>query len=175
MIIKHTESALMRVEGTLIDLETIGEFDRRFHSSDTRYYAQLLPTIFGFITGNELVQYCAEEPSDIPALVTKMNDLLPTFSPPFFALNCIFEQGVCTHKCEFPLDPLIDVRGGNTYERKWDVRARLGISTYNDPFNGDGYKCMTEWEKGNYPDCMKHNRACLLIERDILEHTKGLK
>ncbi|MHA1972452.1 MAG: hypothetical protein ACTSW1_05655 [Candidatus Hodarchaeales archaeon] len=164
----------MHQKGTLIDLETIGEFDRRYHHKDSRQYAQLQPTIFGYISENTLVQYCAEGPDEISNIIDIMSNTLPTFDPPFYALNCFFENGVCTHACNYPLDPMIDVRGGNSMEKKWGVRARLGIPTYNDPFNGNGYTCLLEWEKGNFKECMKHNRACLLIERDILERTKKI-
>ena len=175
MVITSTESPSMQPQGTVIDFETIGEFDRNYSSRDTRQYALLKPTIFGYLTDGKMVQYCAEGISDIENIVTIMNEILPTLEPPFYALNCYFERGVCTHSCTFTPKPLIDVRGGNTYERKWDVRKRLGIPTYDDPFNGNGYTCMLEWHKENYKDCMKHNRACLLIEKDILEHTQGVK
>ena len=171
MVIKHNESARMQMTGTVIDLETIGEFDRQYHYSDTRQYAKLKPTIFGYLSGNNLVQYCAEGPADISNVVKKMNEILPTLETPFYALNCNFEKGVCTHSCTHTPEPLLDVRGGNTFEKKWDARARLGIPTYDDPFNGEGYTCVLEWQKNNYIDCLKHNRACLLIERDILERT----
>ncbi len=136
MVITLTESAPMPVQGTVIDLETIGAFDNRYSYTDTRQYALLKPTIFGYLTENNLVQCCAEGISDIENVVTIMNEILPTLEPPFYALNCHFERGVCTHSCTFIPEPLIDVRGENSRERKWDVRARLGIPTYDDPFNG---------------------------------------
>lgn len=174
MVIKYQETSKMHMSGTIIDLETIGEFDRQYHYSDTRQYAKLKPTIFGYLTGDNLVQYCAEGLADISNVVTIMNDILPSLDPPFYALNCNFEKGVFTHYCNNMPEPLIDMRGEKSFERKWDARARLGISTYDDPFNGKGYTCVLEWKKDNYSDCLKHNRACLLIERDILERTQGL-
>ena len=51
---------------------------------------------------------------------------------------------------------------------KWELRDILKISTYDDPFNGDSSKCDTHWVNRDYSSCIKHNRACLLIERDIL-------
>ena len=172
MVIECREFVGMFGSGTIIDLETVGEFDRRFNSTDSRQYAQLRPTIFGYLSEGTLVQYCAEGYSDTFSLVDIMNATLPSLDSPFYALNCHFERGVCVHSCTCVPEPLLDVRGENSRERKWDVRARLGIPTYNDPFNGNGYTCLLEWQNGNYADCLNHNRACLLIERDILEHNQ---
>ena len=102
-----------------------------------------------------------------------MNTTIPKLNPPYYAYNCYFEQGVCTHSCTCVPEPLYDVRGRDSRIRKWDLRARLGISKYDDPFKGNGYTCLLEWQKNNYSDCLKHNRACLLVERDILYNSKS--
>ena len=174
MIFIEQKTAPIKLKGTVIDLETVGGFDDRFRSTDTRRYAPQKPTIFGYLTKDTMIQYCAEGQEDIQNIVTKMNEILPSLEPPFYALNCHFERGVCTHSCTFVPEPLIDVRGENSRERKWDVRARLGIPKYDDPFNGSGYQCILEWQKENYDDCLKHNQACLQIERDILQTLQGL-
>lgn len=175
MVIEARESVDFRFAGTLIDFETIGEFDRQYPSQDTRRYANLKPIIFGYITGRVLVQYCAEGPDDIEALVRVMNDRLPNLSGPFYALNCHFERGVSANSCAYVPQPLVDVRGHRYSGSKWAIREQLGIPQYSDPFDGDGLRCMREWGLGNYPDCLRHNRACLLIERDIQEHARGMK
>ena len=172
MVIESREFVGMFGGGTIIDLETIGRFDRRYDSTDSRQYAGLRPTIFGYLSEGVLVQHCAEGPGDIPLIIEIMNQILPVLEPPFYALNCYFKHGVCKHSCNFIPEPLIDVRGVNSRESKWDVRRRLGIPTYDDPFNGVGYTCIQEWKNENYSDCLKHNRACLLIERDILEYNR---
>ncbi len=174
MLIEVREPVIFRFAGTVIDYETIGEFDRQYPSQDPRCYAQLKPVIFGYITGETLVQYCAEGPEDIEALVRVMNDKLPRLSPPFYALNCHFERGVSFNSCKFVPDPLLDVRANRYYGPKWAIREELGIPTHSDPFDGDGLRCMREWGLGNYADCLRHNRACLLIERDIQEHAREL-
>jgi len=68
---------------------------------------------------------------------------------------------------------IVDVRGG-ARGSKWELREKLEIPTYDDPFNGVGRKCAVGWLNGEYEKCMKHNRACLQIERDILEIIRGL-
>lgn len=175
MVIEYVEGVDFRLAGTLIDYETVGEFDWNYSPKDTRHYASIRPVIFGYITNGSLVQYCAEGPEDIEALIRIMNDRLPNLSGPFFALNCHFERGVSTNSCTYVPQPLLDVRGNKYSGPKWTIREQLGIPTYSDPFDGDGLRCMREWELGNYPDCLRHNRACLLIERDIQEYARGIK
>ena len=51
---------------------------------------------------------------------------------------------------------------------KESIVKELGISAYDDPFPGAGVKCIEEFKRGNIADCLKHNRACLLKERNIL-------
>lgn len=170
LVIFKEEKVKTSFKGTIIDLETTGNFNYAYPSYDARRYAFHKPTIFGYLSNSTLVQYCAEGLSDISNVTKIMNETIPTLKTPFYALNCHFERGVCTYTCSVTPNPLIDVRGNRLRGGKWDIRARLGIPTYNDPFNGSGYICMLEWQKGNYPDCLSHNRACLLIERDIMSH-----
>ncbi|MHA1840184.1 MAG: hypothetical protein ACTSYO_09565 [Candidatus Ranarchaeia archaeon] len=172
MVIEFKEPASIRTKGTIIDLESIGDFDRTYPPWDPRQYASLSPTIFGYITGDVLVQHCAEGEEEIPSLIDTMKDTLPELEDPFYALNTNFERCLIENTCG--LKPIfIDVRG-RMRGAKWAIREQLGIPTYNDPFNGNGFQCLQEWQKGNYHECMKHNRACLLIERDIHEHSIGL-
>jgi hypothetical protein len=174
MVIEVQELVIFQFAGTLIDYETIGEFDRHYPSQDPRCYAQLKPVIFGYITGGTLIQYCAEGPDDLEALIGIMNDTLPRLSTPFYALNCHFERGVSFNSCKFVPDPLLDVRANRFFGPKWTIREELGIPRHSDPFDGNGEKCMREWEMGHYSDCLKHNRACLLIERDIQTHARSI-
>ena len=43
-----------------------------------------------------------------------------------------------------------------------------GDQEKNRQVTGAGVKCIEEFKRGNIADCLKHNRACLLKERDIL-------
>lgn len=167
-----TESTKMRLKGTIIDIETIGEFDQEFHPHDYRHYRNLKPTILGYITGNVLVQYCAEGHQDINNLIEIISDTIPRLEDPFYALNRHFERGILHNACG--LEPIfIDVRGPLTGS-KWAIREILGIPTYDDPYDGEGYKCAEGWLVGDHENCLKHNRACLLIERDILHNVRRI-
>ena len=166
-MLENKETIKRGVNGTIIDIETIGEFIRQYPSYDLMCYSELRPTIFGYLTEDNLVQYCAEGSNDISELIKIIRDTMPQLPKPYYALNCYFERGILFHRCD--LEPeFIDVRG-ETRGRKWAIRESLGIPSYNDPFNGVGYTCLLEWKKENYGQCLAHNRACLLIERDILE------
>ena len=174
MVREHREPSSMRIKGTIIDLESTGEFDREYPPWDPRQYASISPTIFGYITGETLVQHCAEGEEEIQEIVEIMKDALPRLEKPFYALNCNFEKCVITNTCGQE-HPFHDVRERKYRGSKWAIRERLGIPTYGDPFDGDGLRCMLEWHEGNYDDCLRHNRACLLIERDIQEFARGIR
>lgn len=162
----------LRLKGTILDIETVGEFEQRFPSWDERYYTNLQPTILGYLTDDVLVQHCAEGFDEIGKLIEEMLDTIPKLESPVFALNSRFERHILKKSCN--LEPLIvDVRG-IVPGSKWKLREKLGIPTYDDPFNGVGRKCAIEWLNGEYEKCMKHNRACLQIERDILEKLRRL-
>jgi hypothetical protein len=173
MVREHREHSSMRIKGTIIDLESTGEFDRAYPPWDPRQYANISPTIFGHITGETLVQHCAEGEEEIQDIVAIMKEALPMLEQPFYALNCSFERCIITNTCGQE-HHFQDVRENKFYSSKWAIREQLGIPTYDDPFHGDGLRCMHEWHQGNYGDCLRHNRACLLIERDIQEHARGI-
>jgi hypothetical protein len=173
MVIENFEHVPVFFEGSIIDLETIGDFDEIYRLWDPRRYIDFKPTIFGYICGNSLVQYCAEGYDEIADIISLMKKTLPNLERPFYAFNTNFEVGVIQNTCSY--QPFfIDIRD-NLYGSKWDIRKQLDIFTYNDPFNGEGCRCDSEWKIGNYDDCMKHNRACLLIERDIHDCVRSLK
>ena len=174
MVLVRQEHSFMRVRGTIIDLESIGGFDRAYTSWDPRQYAYISPTIFGYITGETLVQHCAEGEEQIQDVVEIMKYTLPELEKPFYALNCSFERCIIANTCG-QTHTFRDVRENKYHGSKWAIRQRLGIPTYDDPFHGDGLRCIHEWHRGNYHDCLRHNRACLLIERDIQEHAKGMR
>jgi hypothetical protein len=171
MVLENTEQVETKFKGTIIDLESIGDFNYDFPRWKPEHYLGIRPTIFGYLTNDMLVQYCAESESEIPVIVDEMKKTIPKLEEPFYALNTHFESCVILNTCSLE-PPFRDVRHYKLSGGKWDIRKFLGFPTYGDPFNGIGYRCLLEWKKGNYYDCLKHNRACLLIERDIYEYTR---
>jgi hypothetical protein len=153
-----------RLKGSIIDIETTGGINFQRSPRDSSFYENLQPTIFGYLSDDLLVQYCAEGENEINNLIDIMSRI--QLDEPCFALNIRFERNILIKFCKRDLW-ITDVRFG-MYGSKWDIRERLGIPTYDDPFDGDSAKCDSTWVVGDYDNCLKHNRSCLLIERDIL-------
>ena len=171
VLIKKEPSSMM-YPGTIIDIETIGSFNYNYPKYEAEHYASVIPTIFGLLTNRSLVQYCAEGTRDIRNLLRKINSVLPILEEPLLALNCNFEYNVLSNCNCFVPPNFVDVRGQLLQASKWSIRERYGFPKYDDPFEGDGSLCIFEWQKGNYEDCLRHNRSCLLIERDIYEYVR---
>lgn len=156
-------------DGTIIDLETVGQFCRYYDSRDYQY---LEMTIFGYINNEELMIFCAEGKDAITELIQKSIALLDSLERPFLAYNCCFEMGVLYHSCglriKFDGDLMKEKVQGIKWENKREACAELGVSKHGDPFNGFGRKCSEAWLNENYEEAIRHNRSCLLSERDIL-------
>ena len=165
MVIVHSEVTKSNLRGTVIDIETIGEFC--CEHQDSRRYQDIIPVIFGHIDDNRLQIFCAKCDNSIEELKDTIIQILPELKRPLYAFNCCFEQGVLFHSCR------IDVKfDGELTKEKFESKklavASLGIGDYDDPFDDTGFKCKLAWEKGNTGLSIRHNRSCLLKERDIL-------
>ncbi|RLC31798.1 hypothetical protein DRH13_02535 [Candidatus Woesebacteria bacterium] len=154
------------LKGTIIDLETIGSIRNKF--KDTRRYEKVKPYIFGYLTGDTIVQKYVEKPDYIPELVQWIKKAILTnlFQEPLYAFFTEFEIGViyCATGIKVNFDRELKKGVGS----KESIVKQIGISAYEDPFPGAGVKCIEEFKRGNLEDCLKHNRACLLKERDLL-------
>jgi hypothetical protein len=167
MIITRNEKFSSNFKGTIIDLETIGDFSRQFADNDSKQYQNLKPTILGYITKNELTISCAKGNDAIDELIERGVELIPSLEKPLFAFQSRFERGVFHHS--FGVKIAFDGElNRETFERKGNACTELGIPNYGDPFNHDGRLCYLAWAKGDYENAIKHNRNCLLSERDIL-------
>lgn len=166
-IIHLREVPTIKFEGTIIDIETIGDFDRSFkHSGDSREYRKLQQIIFGYLDSKELHVMCAKGPSAIKTLEGEARAVLESLKKPFYAYQCDFERGVWFHQLGTPIE--IENELQQTMERKEAVCRRLGIAEYDDPFHGEGYRCEDAWLREDYATVIAHNRSCLLKEREIM-------
>ena len=165
MVIVHSEEIKSDFEGTIIDIESIGDFCGGHQ--DSREYQEIIPVIFGFIDKNGLKIHCAKGIESIDKIKNIITDTLPKLTKPLYAFNCNFERGSFHHACGIAID-FDGELDREKYESKRNAIITLGIENYDDPFNDDGYKCKLAWEKGKYKLSIKHNRSCLLKERDIL-------
>jgi len=164
VIIEHKQDISSNFEGTIIDIETIGEFLNQY--PDSRRYKDIQLVIFGFINRHALHIFCAEGTEAISELKEKTKNTIDSLERPFYAFNSEFERGVLFYE----LGKEIDFNGELQEIRESKARAvrDLGIPNYDDPFYDRGFLCIEAWEKGEFDKAMAHNRACLLKERDIL-------
>jgi len=167
--------------GTIIDIETIGNYRRReYPKHDSREYKDLKIVIFGYINKQEWHIYCAAGIKDIPELEEKAKQLLTTLrnERPLYAFNCHQEMGVFFHRLNEKI--LMDKElQSEEYEPKEEALRKLGIAeSYGDPFHTNqkpGAACMRAWESGDFDRAIQHNRACLFKEQALLLHGRGIK
>ena len=164
MIIEHEEDISSNFEGTVIDIETVGEFNNQY--ADSRRYKYIQLVIFGFINRHGLHIFCAKGMEAISELKEKAKEIFDGLERPFYAFNSEFERGVLFYELGREIDFDGELQRGT--EPKKAVVRDLGISNYDDPFYDRGLWCMKAWEAGEFDAAIAHNRACLLKERDIL-------
>jgi len=165
MIIERKEDISSNFEGTIIDIETTGEFCNQY--PDSRQYKDIQLVIFGFINRHALQILCAKGMRAIDELRERTGKIIDSMERPFYAFNCNFESGVLFYE----LGKKIVFDGElqkEKYESKVNAVGDLGIPNYDDPFYDRGFPCMKAWEAGEFEQAIAHNRACLLKERDIL-------
>lgn len=165
MVKVFSEDMNLDFEGTIIDLETKGNFQTQYF--DSRRYSSIIPVIFGIISKDELKIISAEDENDIEQLKKEIKVNLPRLNQPYYAFNSNFETGTLFHSCSY----LVDFHGElnkEMYEGKWKAVQELGISNYDDPFNDKGLECSKAWLRGEIDKAIAHNRSCLLKEKDIL-------
>ncbi|MFB0557347.1 MAG: hypothetical protein ACETVW_05780 [Dehalococcoidia bacterium] len=167
-IIKRRIGMNSDFNGTIIDIETIGEFDYNpVYEDDSRRVKNIQQVILGLFGKKGIRIFCARGKDTIRELNSLTAQILDRLERPFYAFNANFESGVWFHQ----LDKKIIFDGelqGFPRENKGNARKSLGIPNYDDPFNDDGYLCMIAWERRQFEQAIAHNKACLLKERDIL-------
>ena len=172
MIIERRENLHSDFQGTIIDIETIGEFNRGYPPKDSRRYKDIKQVIFGYIQNDYLQIYCAKQIEAIELLKQKTIEIINNLQRPFYSFNCDFESGVWFHH----LGIQVEFDGELTkekFEKKADTVRQLKIPNYDDPFYDNGLLCMLAWNKSDLTNAIAHNRACLLKERDILIKRKS--
>lgn len=166
MIKVYSEDSERSFTGTIIDLETIGNFKKY---KDSRVYSEITPVIFGFINDDGIQIHYAINMESIEELKNEMKQILSPLESkkPFYAFNTDFERGVLFHSLNLDVEFEGEL---NTwpFEAKKSAVKELEIPNYDDPFNDDGLKCKEAWLEGEIDKAIAHNRSCLLKERQIL-------
>ena len=168
MILEHKEDITSDFNGTVIDIEATGEFNKLYKGkNDSREYEDFQQVILGLFGKKGISIFCAKGKEAIRELNSLTEQILDKLERPFFAFNTHFESSVFFHQLGKTIDfdgELQCYRG----ESKGKARAELYIPNYDDPFNDMGKLCMQAWLRGEFDKAIAHNRACLLKERDIL-------
>ncbi len=166
VIQEYTEEFKTNFEGTIIDIETIGEFDISY-PYDSRHYRKFKQVIFGYIDRDLLHIYCAKNQEGIEKLKSMTPEIFTGLKRPYYAFNCNFESGVWFHQIGLQINFDGELQG-EPFESKKNAILRLKIPNYNDPFWDKGQMCIKAWNDQDFDRTIAHNRACLLKERDIL-------
>ena len=169
-IIKIREDITSNFNGTIIDIETIGEPTKnRLYTTynDSRQCENVQQVLLGLINDKELQIFCTTNKEGIEELRFNTEKILNSLQRPFYAFNADFESSVWFHHVGITIKFDGELQKFK-FESKVDARANLDIPNYDDPFNDNGKLCIVSWETEAFDKIIKHNRACLLKERDIL-------
>jgi hypothetical protein len=162
------EEIVSDFKGTIIDIETIGEFNGRYRNTgDWREYEGIQQVIFGLINSQYLQILWVKKKEEISELNDRISSIIDTLEKPFYAFNTSFEKCVLT--CQ--LGRAVTFEGElqrEKFEAKYSAVRELRIPAHGDPFNDKGLLCMYAWQAGEFDKAIAHNRACLMKERDIL-------
>lgn len=160
-------------EGTIVDLETIGPFtpvsSRRpeFGQDFIRKYEKIKVTTVGTLSDGVLQIAIALGPEHLDEFGKKALSIVSQSDRPLYAFNKPFEEGCLFWISRNMLDFENELQA-RAMENKERAVQQLKIPSYNDPYRGKGFRCVDAFIKGDLENIAKHNRACLLKERDIL-------
>ncbi len=160
-------------EGTIVDLETIGLFTTvppqrlEFGQDIIRKYQKIKVTTVGTLSDGVLQIAIALGQEHLNEFGKKALSIVSGSDRPLYAFNKPFEEGCLfwIARSVFDFENELQARAMENKER---AVQQLKIPSYNDPYRGQGKMCVDAFIKGDLENIAKHNRACLLKERDIL-------
>jgi hypothetical protein len=163
----HAEVSPVYVEGTIIDLEVVGQIEA--YLGGWRQYAKLRPVLFGTLQGASLRIYYVTCEDHISALVQTICEKLPRLKRPLYAFNCAYEQAILYYNVTRTIINFQDLQPTpymalNTLCTRWDL-PRFGDQL-------SGAECQREWWLGHFENCLYHNRACLLKAAHVLQYRR---
>ncbi len=167
------EQADCNFEGTIVDLETIGPFihvsSRRleFGQDFIRKYRKIKVTTVGTLSDGVLQIAIALGPEHLDMFGKEVLSIVSQSDRPLYAFNKPFEEG-CLFWISRNMLSFENELQTSPRENKERAVQQLKIPSYDDPYRGKGFRCVDAFLKGDLENIAKHNRACLLKERDIL-------
>ena len=90
MIQEHHEIAESQFQGTIIDIETIGEFSQ-IYKFDSRRCKDIKQVIFGYINQEHLHIYCARSALGIDKLKLMTPEIITHLTNPFMLLIAVLK------------------------------------------------------------------------------------
>jgi len=171
--IQHEEAVEADFKGTIIDIETVGEFGEAPYSQDKEdylaRYRDIRITTVGILAGGKLQIFAAKGVEHLADFQRNAIMFMSRLTGPLHAFNKAFEEA-CFYwnsgREILAIDRDIQMTRG---EKKEAVVRGLGLPGYDDPFNGEGRLCVRAFQSGKVGDVIRHNRACLLKEYGILK------
>jgi len=160
-------------EGTIVDFETIGLFTPmpshrlEFGQDFIRKYQKIKVTTVGILSGGVLQIAIALGREHLDMFGKKALSIVSGSDRPLYAFNKPFEEG-CLFWISRSMFNFENELQAFAMENKERAVQQLKIPSYNDPYRGQGRRCVDAFIKGDLENIAKHNRACLLKERDIL-------
>ncbi len=168
MIQELKEEIVSDFKGTIIDIETIGDFNGRYRNTgDWREYEGIQQVIFGYVNSQYLQILWVKQKEEIAELNDRVTKIIDTLEKPFYAFNTAFEKNVLTCQLGRAVNVECELQR-EKFESKFNAVRELRIPAHGDPFNDKGLLCMYAWQNGEFDKAIAHNRACLMKERDIL-------
>ena len=105
MILELKEEIISDFKGTIIDIETIGEFNGRYRNSgDWREYEGIQQVIFGFVNSQYLQILWVKNKEEICELNERVSGIIDKLEKPFYAFNTAFEKNVLTCQLGRPIN-----------------------------------------------------------------------
>jgi len=91
------EEIVSDFKGTIIDIETIGDFNGRYRNTgDWREYEGIQQVIFGYVNSQYLQILWVKQKEEIAELNDRVAKIIDTLEKPFYAFNTAFEKNVLT-------------------------------------------------------------------------------
>lgn len=185
-MIEYHEDKDLNFIGTIIDIETTGNYCKEYKirdariPRDSREYKNLRMVIFGYMNKQGLHIYCATGDNRTLELEETTKRLLTGIvnERPLYAFNCHQEMSVFYHHLNLEISFDKELQS-EEFEKKEAALVSLGIlDSYGDPFHNErkpGYSCMIAWERDYFEKAIQHNRACLLKEHELMMKGRGVK
>lgn len=170
---KYEEEINTGFEGTVIDIETIGDFGKApwVESNKADHLArfqQMKITTVGVLNDNTLQVFIAKNIESLDNFQQKAVEVMREARTPTYAFNKSFEEGCFYWNSNREILDIDFELQASSREKKIDAVKDVGIANYDDPYFDVGKMCVDAFQRGELDEIIQHNRACLLKESQIL-------